>query len=191
MIKMNLGEKIAKLRKENQYTQEQLAEKMKVSRQTISKWENALTYPETDKLIQLSQLFHCSLDYLLLPSNEHLYRTTQSKISPLFQNTSSHSSIWIKSKITQQMVCCFKAISSPVFHARKDQPKFLLLAVDKITLWGEHTTQLGWYQTELEIQKEIQQINIAIKQQISTYTLQYNIEVETKGFDVVLKSSKI
>lgn len=187
---MNLGEKIAKLRKEHQYTQEQLAEKMNVSRQTISKWENTLAYPETDKLIQLSQLFHCSLDYLLLPSNEHLDRTPQTKTNPLCQNTSCHSSIWIKSKITQQMVCCFKLIASPVFHARKDQPKFLLLAVDKITLWGEHTTQLGWYQTELEIQKEIQQINTAIKQELSTYTLQYTVEVETKLFDIVIKTPK-
>lgn len=62
---MNTGEKIAKMRKENNYTQEQLAECMGVSRQSISKWESGLAYPETEKLILLSQLFGCSLDYLL------------------------------------------------------------------------------------------------------------------------------
>lgn len=62
---MTLGEKLSKLRKENNYTQEQLAEVLGVSRQSISKWESNLTYPETDKLIRMSDLFDCSLDYLL------------------------------------------------------------------------------------------------------------------------------
>lgn len=43
---MTLGDKISKLRKENNYTQEQLADILGVSRQAISKWESDLTYPE-------------------------------------------------------------------------------------------------------------------------------------------------
>ncbi len=62
---MTLGDKLAKLRKENNYTQEQLAAVLGVSRQAISKWESDTTYPETDKLIRISELFDCSLDYLL------------------------------------------------------------------------------------------------------------------------------
>ena len=62
---MSLGEKLAKLRRENNYTQEQLAEVLNVSRQSISKWESDLVYPETDKIIKISNLFNCSLDYLL------------------------------------------------------------------------------------------------------------------------------
>ena len=62
---MTLGNKISKLRKENNLTQEQLAETLGVSRQAISKWENDVTYPETDKLIRMSELFGCSLDYLI------------------------------------------------------------------------------------------------------------------------------
>ncbi len=62
---MTLGDKLSKLRKENNYTQEQLADILKVSRQAISKWESNTTYPETDKLIRMSELFDCSLDYLL------------------------------------------------------------------------------------------------------------------------------
>ncbi|NLK94205.1 MAG: helix-turn-helix transcriptional regulator [Clostridiales bacterium] len=62
---MTLGEKISKLRKENNYTQEQLAEILGISRQAISKWESDVTYPETDKLLRMSDLFNCSLDYLL------------------------------------------------------------------------------------------------------------------------------
>ena len=62
---MTLGEKLSKLRKEYNYTQEQLADILGVSRQSISKWESDIAYPETDKLIELGKLFDCSMDYLL------------------------------------------------------------------------------------------------------------------------------
>ena len=62
---MTLGEKIAKQRKELNYTQEQLADILGVSRQSISKWESDIAYPETDKLIELGKLFDCSMDYML------------------------------------------------------------------------------------------------------------------------------
>lgn len=62
---MTLGNKLSRLRKENNYTQEQLADMLGVSRQAISKWESDTTYPETEKLIRMSELFGCSLDYLL------------------------------------------------------------------------------------------------------------------------------
>jgi transcriptional regulator with XRE-family HTH domain len=62
---MTLGEKLSKLRKEHNYTQEQLADILGVSRQSISKWESDIAYPETDKLIKMGRLFDCSMDYLL------------------------------------------------------------------------------------------------------------------------------
>lgn len=62
---MTLGEKLAKLRKENNYTQEQLAQLLGVSRQAVSRWESNLAYPEMEKLLRLGDLFHCSMDYLL------------------------------------------------------------------------------------------------------------------------------
>lgn len=69
-IILALGNKLSRLRKENNYTQEQLAEILGVSRQSISKWESDISYPETDKLIHLSNLFGCSLDYLLKENDE-------------------------------------------------------------------------------------------------------------------------
>ncbi len=62
---MTLGEKLSKLRKEYNYTQEQLADILGVTRQSISKWESDIAYPETDKLIKIGKLFECSMDYLL------------------------------------------------------------------------------------------------------------------------------
>ncbi len=62
---MTTGEKLTKLRKENNYTQEQLADLLQVSRQAISRWESDLAFPETEKLIKLSKLYNVTLDYLL------------------------------------------------------------------------------------------------------------------------------
>lgn len=62
---MTFGDKLSALRREQNYTQEQLADLLGVSRQSVSKWESGAAYPETEKLIRLSTLFNCSLDYLL------------------------------------------------------------------------------------------------------------------------------
>lgn len=62
---MTFGEKLSRARKEYNYTQEQLAEILGVSRQSISKWESDIAYPETDKLIKMGKLFECTMDYLL------------------------------------------------------------------------------------------------------------------------------
>lgn len=62
---MNLGEKIFKLRKEKGLSQEALAEQVGTTRQAISKWENNQGYPETEKLLQLSNIFEVSTDFLL------------------------------------------------------------------------------------------------------------------------------
>lgn len=62
---MTTGEKIAMLRKGKGITQEQLAEILGVARQSVSRWEMDLAFPETEKLIRLSKLFSCSIDYLL------------------------------------------------------------------------------------------------------------------------------
>ena len=62
---MTTGEKLAQCRRALGMTQEQLAEKMHLSRQSVSRWEMDAAFPETDKLIRLSRLFGCSIDYLL------------------------------------------------------------------------------------------------------------------------------
>lgn len=67
---MTLGEKLAKLRKEQNYTQEQLAQLLGVSRQAVSRWESDLAYPETEKLLRLGKLYNCSMDYLLKDEQE-------------------------------------------------------------------------------------------------------------------------
>lgn len=62
---MSLGKNIQYLRKQKKITQEQLAEMMSVSRQTISKWEAGEIIPELNKLVVLSDVFSCKLDALV------------------------------------------------------------------------------------------------------------------------------
>ena len=65
---MDFSEKLLTLRKANDMTQEQLAEKLNVSRQSISKWESGQATPELEKIVTLSAVFNVSTDYLLKPS---------------------------------------------------------------------------------------------------------------------------
>ena len=62
---MKTGEKIAKARKALNLTQELLAERLNVSRQTVSKWELDEAFPEVSKLVKLADLLNVSCDYLL------------------------------------------------------------------------------------------------------------------------------
>ncbi len=62
---MTTGQKIAHCRKEKDLTQTELAEALCVSRQAVSRWESDLAFPETDKLVKLSNLFGVSVDWLL------------------------------------------------------------------------------------------------------------------------------
>ena len=62
---MILAEKIMELRKKNGWSQEELAEKIHVSRQSVSKWESSASIPDLSKILLLSQVFGVSTDYLL------------------------------------------------------------------------------------------------------------------------------
>lgn len=67
---MKLGSRIQKLRIDNGLTQEQLAEMLSVSRQSVSKWEMDSSIPEIDKVIMMSKLFSVSTDEILLKDEE-------------------------------------------------------------------------------------------------------------------------
>lgn len=62
---MKLPDKIIKLRKEHGWSQEELAEKLDVSRQAISRWENGTALPDAQNVLQISKLFQVTTDYLL------------------------------------------------------------------------------------------------------------------------------
>ncbi len=71
---MKIGDKIALCRKKAGLSQEELAGRMAVSRQAVSRWETGAAVPDTEKIVQLSRLFQVSTDYLLLSEVETMER---------------------------------------------------------------------------------------------------------------------
>lgn len=64
-MELNIGPKLAQLRRSKGLTQEQLADRLGVTRQSVSKWEGGAAMPELEKLVALSELFGVSVDYLV------------------------------------------------------------------------------------------------------------------------------
>ena len=84
---MILADKIIELRKKNGWSQEDLSEKLDVSRQSISKWESAQSIPDMNKILKLSEIFGVSTDFLLkdemeMPDRTDTYIDTDTDIDP-------------------------------------------------------------------------------------------------------------
>ena len=73
---MNLADNLKRIRKENNLSQEQLAEKLGVTRQAVSKWESGVSYPEMDKVMQICQVFNLNINELV---HENLKEVTEKK----------------------------------------------------------------------------------------------------------------
>lgn len=78
---MKLSENLKKIRKENNLSQEQLAEKLGVSRQAVSKWESGQSYPEMDKVLLICKLFNYNMDELMNENIKEVDENKQSKIN--------------------------------------------------------------------------------------------------------------
>ena len=82
---MIFADKLIALRKKEGWSQEELAQQLNVSRQSVSKWEGAQSVPDLDKIVQLSRIFGVSTDYLLkdeLEEQEPAPRTCRAAAAP-------------------------------------------------------------------------------------------------------------
>ncbi len=178
---MDFADKLKIIRAERNMTQENLAELLNVSRQSISKWETGAGYPETEKLILIAKELEISLDYLLMdkiePSEE-----VASEIRPTANVSSGRISITTYDG--KEIISCISVRSSKVMFAGKNEPKFTLLGVANSTIWGESTQLLGWYENNEQIQMEIEEILKAIEMGENTYRLKHYVEVVDKGLSI-------
>ena len=93
MSEETIGTRIANLRSQYSYSQEYVAEKIGVSRQAVSKWEQNQTSPDTDNLIALSQLFNVTVEYLAIgkiqeqKAEKQQTKTTQKTIGYILLST--------------------------------------------------------------------------------------------------------
>ena len=76
---MKLEEKITLLRKQNGWSQEELAFRLDVSRQSVSKWEMGSSIPELDKIVKMSEIFGVTTDYLLKNDEKNTSPITENK----------------------------------------------------------------------------------------------------------------
>lgn len=80
----------------------------------------------------------------------------------------------------KSVVMCQAVKSSKIIGCGKG-PEYILMGIDSVSFWGEHTTILGWYKNDEDIQKEIREITGAINQGKPQYTLKYYTNIEFKG----------
>ena len=90
---MELGKQIKRYRMEENLSQEELADKVFVSRQTISNWENDKNYPDIKSLVLMSEVFHVSLDHLVKGDLERMKKEIDKQEYAEFQKNSNIFSI--------------------------------------------------------------------------------------------------
>ena len=91
---MELGNQIKKYRSELQLSQDQLAEHIYVSRQTISNWENEKSYPDVNSLVLLSEVFKTSIDNLIKGDIENMKKSMNKKLRSLTIMVTFSLCIW-------------------------------------------------------------------------------------------------
>ena len=90
---MELGKQIKRYRMEANLSQEELADKVFVSRQTISNWENDKNYPDIKSLVLMSEVFHVSLDYLVKGDLERMKKEIDQQEYAEFQKNGNIFSV--------------------------------------------------------------------------------------------------
>ncbi len=136
---MDFPEKLLTLRKAKDLTQEQLAEKLGVSRQSVSKWESGQATPELEKIVSLSAIFDVTTDYLL----------KSSEIDDLSVKTEmlekQQQAILAKEQKQQQVVSCvmYTFVVYLVFLAVCFIGHYLLFSLG-MELWGKPVIFAGF-----------------------------------------------
>ncbi len=170
---MGFAENLRQLRREKGLSQEDLAERLNVSRQSVSKWEQGVGYPETPTLVLLARELEVSLDRLMdreAPAQQPLYSGRITVVSP-WENV---------------IVSCTKVVSSQMFRTGSDGPKYALFGTGSPSLLGENNTFLAWYAREEDLRREIAAIQAALTAGTPTYTLQYSAKTKRRGLRIRL-----
>ena len=116
---MILADKIAALRKKSGWSQEELAQQLNVTRQSVSKWEGAQSVPDIDKILQMSRLFGVSTDYLLKDELEEpeLAATAEEDAQALRRVTLAEASEYLslrKEAAPKRAIATFLCVISPI-----------------------------------------------------------------------------
>ncbi len=159
---MNLGNNISFLRKQKKLTQEQLADKMNVTRQTISRWESDDVVPELNRLVEMCGIFACKLDTLVR------------------ENLSDQSEIY--SEITIKRIAPFQSTSYIVISAEPEND-----AMGYMEKWAENSglkticpdvTFIGW---DFPFVSQEQQNRFGLHGYVAACVIPYDFETDGQG----------
>lgn len=139
---MILADKIIKLRKQLGWSQEDLAEKVNVSRQSVSKWESARSIPDLNRIILLADIFGVSTDYLVKDDIQEIETIGEDKEPGIIKVTLEEANKYAESKIEVSkntskgvLLCIYSVI-----------PLFFLLALaedDQLNITSDVATGIG------------------------------------------------
>lgn len=113
---MNFSDNLKKIRKEHNLSQEQIAEQLGVSRQSVSKWEQGLAYPEMDKMLSLCKIFNLNIDDLLNQDINEVNNTKQAKnninkfIDDFLEYITKTIDMFSNMNLKQKLKCIFEQL---------------------------------------------------------------------------------
>lgn len=158
---MELGKQIKKYRNEFDISQDELAEKVYVSRQTISNWENDKNYPDINSLLRLSEVFHVSIDILIRGDIEEIKAEISQEDRHRFKKTSNiFTALFLVALVTP----------IPLVHFLDNLGIGLWAALVAVTLW------FGY-----KVEKEKKEFDIQSYKEIAAF-------MEGKGMDEIAKA---
>lgn len=138
-MNLEIANRLLQLRKENRLSQEELAEKIGVSRQAVSKWERAEASPDTDNLILLARLYNVSIDDLLKteepiePTDSIDTCSEDSNMKPdLEDKEQAGNSLWLRFPVPLVVVVIYLAIG---YFSNKWHPAWLIFITIPIYYW--------------------------------------------------------
>lgn len=159
---MKLSDKLITLRKENGWSQEDFAEKLDVSRQAISRWENGTALPDAQNILQISKLFNVTADYLLNDDYEgetdiSAVEGTAEGAKPLVRKKKSLH--WLSICLIVLLSAC--AIIAAVLHKPHAHPELTRIVENEIapTCTVEGSYEIVLYCTECG--EEVSRIRIS------------------------------
>lgn len=143
---MEMGKQIRKYRSEAGLSQEMLAEKIYVSRQTISNWENDKSYPDINSLLRLSEIFHVSIDILIKGDVEKMKEEIRQEDRQRFETDS---------KIYTMLFAVLIFTPIPLVHYLDYAGIAIWLALLGITMWFAFRIEKEKKTFDIQTYKEI------------------------------------
>jgi transcriptional regulator with XRE-family HTH domain len=182
---MSISVKIQQLRKSKGLSQEQLAEKLEVSRQAVSKWESGTSTPDIEKLSLISELFEVSTDYLI--KDEEISQSTQ----PVRQDIRIPRKLYIID-INKRKISTFEEFSIETISTNGEAtlitgltksnekvkvPTCALYGISKVVFGINKRTLLGFYASMEDAKKELHSISNASETD-TVYELKYAAKMQ-------------